>query len=97
MNKIAKKQLKRIKLYGYLEDHTRAKTHEAKLVAYFSDAERKQIKVAIIDKETIAVATRRGQSRLKKHKSLNYYLDVINGIKVQVSLKKLVGEVRYWA
>lgn len=97
MNKIAKKQLKRIKLYGYLEDHTRAKTHEAKLVAYFSDAERKQIKTYVINKEIIIVNTRKSQSRLKKHKSLNYYLGVINGIKVQVSLKKLVGEVRYWA
>ena len=34
---------------------------------------------------------------LPKHKTLNIYTGICNGIKVHVSLKKMVGELRYWA
>ena len=44
--------------------------------------------------------TPKGIYPLAKHNTLNYWVPMTtraNGFKIQVSIKKLVGELRYWA
>ena len=40
--------------------------------------------------------TQKAMYKLIKHAKLNIYTSTCNGHKVQVSLKKVVGELRYW-
>ena len=48
--------------------------------------------------DTIFIETSKsGRNTLKRHLTQNYYHGTLNGVKVQVSLKKLVGTVRWWA
>lgn len=67
-------------------------------VVYFSDIKGNVTitKDFLGGKEAIALTTKRQTYVLYKHASLNIYTGVANGHKVHVSLKKLVGEVRYW-
>jgi hypothetical protein len=46
--------------------------------------------------EVVKVVTPKGVHELKKHATQNYFHGTLNGHKVQVSLKKVVGELRYW-
>jgi hypothetical protein len=48
--------------------------------------------------DTVFISTSKsGKNLLKRHLTNNYFYGTLNGIKVQVSLKKLVGTVRWWA
>ena len=40
--------------------------------------------------------TQKAMYKLIKHTKLNIYTGTCNGYKIQVSLKKVVGELRYW-
>lgn len=44
----------------------------------------------------VTLVTPKGSYPLTKHGSLNIYSGICNGHKVHVSLKKVVGEVRFW-
>ena len=46
---------------------------------------------------SVNVTTERGSYELLKHPTLNIYVGECMGYKVHVSLKKEVGELRYWA
>ena len=46
--------------------------------------------------KAVKMVTGKATYYLAKHPSQNYYFATCNGHKVQISLKKIVGEVRYW-
>lgn len=46
--------------------------------------------------DEIRLTTSKAKHVLKKHPTQNYYQAVCNGYKVQVSLQKVKGELRYW-
>jgi len=46
--------------------------------------------------ETIRLVTTKGSYILKHHPSLNVFMGELNGHKVHVSLKKVVGQLTYW-
>jgi hypothetical protein len=64
-------------------------------VAYFFNSQR-QVLVFHSDDGRLQVVTRKGRYFLQKHASQNIYLGKCGGHKVHVSLKKVVGEMRYW-
>ena len=43
------------------------------------------------------LTTPKGEYTLTKHANLNIYQGVINGVKVRLTLKKVVGTLTYWA
>ncbi len=49
------------------------------------------------DTEFWKLVTNTGEYVLRKHIANNYWFGTCAGIKVQVSLKRMVGELRYWA
>lgn len=46
--------------------------------------------------DRVTLKTTKGEYLLMKHVTMNYYHGVCAGIKVQISLKKQVGEIRAW-
>jgi hypothetical protein len=48
------------------------------------------------NKSQIKLTTRKGSYILNKHSTMNYFWGTCAGVKVQVSLKTLVGEIRSW-
>ena len=93
------KQLHTMKLIGCLDDGSTAKTHQADDVADFCTQYGKHTVVQLKNSECpdfIKLTTDKGEYRLPKHETQNYYHGVCNGTKVQVSLKKVVGELRAW-
>lgn len=52
--------------------------------------------VAVTGESTVTLTTRKGKYILPKHATMNFYHGICAGIKVQVSLKKQVGEIRSW-
>lgn len=75
-----------------------AKTHESGSVFVFISADKAfQIILPVDDDKTyVTLHTVNGRYRLKKHPTLNIYTGVCNGHHVHLSLKKVVGELRYW-
>ena len=95
------KKLHAIKLKGILYDcTTEARTDQAESVTSFmnKDAGIKVIGTNNDDVKGVWVITPKqpGGYPLDKHPTQNYYYGVCNGIKVQISLKKIVGELRAW-
>ena len=94
-------RLVQVQLVGIVEsdtdDHV-ATAQEASDVTYFTDPKKKLGVYKVNNKLTpcISLHTAKGNYELEKHPTLNYYHGVCNGVKVQVSLKKIVGELRYW-
>lgn len=89
---------KRVQLIGVLESGTAAKTHQADDVVRYESADGK-IKIRHAtpdDKNTLFLETLKGTYVLKKHEVHNNYLGICGGIKVHVSLKRIIGELRYW-
>lgn len=97
------KSLHTVTLTGRLADTSVAKTQQAKDVKYFSSANGlvkvvRMKNIAKASKERIRLHTKNGIYTLYKHSSQNYYAGTTpTGIKLQVTLKKIVGELRYWA
>ena len=48
------------------------------------------------DNSFVTLITPKGSYTLKKHQSLNLFQGNCEGHKVHVSLKKIVGEIRFW-
>lgn len=46
--------------------------------------------------DKVTLVTLKGEYVLMRHNKLNFYHGICAGIKVQVSLKKQVGEIRAW-
>ena len=46
--------------------------------------------------DRVILKTTKGEYTLMKHVTMNYYHGECAGVKVQVSLKKQVGEIRAW-
>jgi len=44
----------------------------------------------------LTLITPKGSYPLKRHTQLNIFQGTCDGVKVHVSLKKIVGELRYW-
>lgn len=57
--------------------------------------DRQKVSVIQLDEQTIELKTLKGVYRLRKHPSLNYFVSVCNETRVQVTLKKMVGVVRF--
>ena len=85
-----------IKVSGYLKTGIKAETHNASKVNHFKNADN-TIVIHVKPNDTILLSTKENLYVLKKHDSLNIYKGVCNGVKVQVSLKKIVGKLIYWA
>lgn len=66
----------------------------AKDAVSFTDA-RNYFRV-VINESSVTVTTPKGVYKLEKHPTLNIYMGVCAGVKTHVSLKKIVGEIRYW-
>ena len=49
-----------------------------------------------VSKDSLQLSTPKGSYTLLKHPTLNIYQGTCNGRKVRVSLKKIVGELRFW-
>lgn len=96
-----KKQVK-IPLYGILDDLSAAKTHQAAdVVEFHGDGPTKgtkgYFKVAKPFGDVVAVETPRGTYHLRFNTASGIFMGEVNGVKVHVSLKKIVGELIYWA
>ena len=99
------KQLHVVKLAGVVAGKTRkldriAKTSDAAKVWYFGGKlQGCQFKVYFKKgKLMLKTSQMRGGMTLTKHATQNYwYGNTPAGNKVQVSLKKIVGEIRWWA
>ncbi len=48
-------------------------------------------------KKCYRMVTNKGEFLLDEHSTNNYWFATCSGIKVQVSLKKMIGELRYWS
>ena len=46
--------------------------------------------------EWVSLHTPKGTYTLGKHETLNYYRAECNGVKVQCTLRKMIGTLRYW-
>ena len=98
------KAKKELKLVGICENGLVAKTHEAGDVVAFVDAQpdveypgrSSKIKV-ILTEDHVEITTSKGVYKLPKHPSQNIYIGKCGAAKVHVSLKKVVGTVRWWA
>lgn len=66
----------------------------AKDVVSFTDA-KNYFKVTL-NVSSVTVTTPKGVYQLEKHPTLNIYQGKCAGVKTHVSLKKVVGEIRYW-
>ena len=96
-----KKQVK-IPLYGILDDLSVAKTHQAADVVEFHGdnpikGTKGYFKVTKPFDDVVTVETPRGTYHLKFNKGAGIYTGEAKGLKVHVSLKKIVGELIYWA
>lgn len=45
----------------------------------------------------VNIVTHKGNYMLRKHPAANYYYGTLNGVKVQITVRKIVAELRYWA
>jgi hypothetical protein len=90
---------KRIKLIGTLEDGTVAKTRQAKEVVMFVSRDRKyKVSYAVShNKDSLFLETPNDNYILGKHYMHNYYWGECKGIKVHVTLKKVIGEIQHWS
>lgn len=52
--------------------------------------------ITVLSKTALKLVTMKGVHTLKKHATQNYFHNELNGHKVQVSLKAISGELRYW-
>lgn len=46
---------------------------------------------------TLLLTTPKGEYKLVKHPTQNYWLCTANSVKVQITLKKIVAYLRFWA
>ena len=90
------KSLQRVKLHGVLANNKPAKTSDAKSVVGFASVNGK-ITIDGVSPLYLMLHTGKSNRTLTKHATQNYYFAYIGGFKVQVSLKKVVAELRYWA
>ena len=79
-------------LIGYRANHT--PTLLGKEVFCFATLDKKMV-VSRRDEDLVLV-TKKGRYTLKKHASLNLYQGQCDGIKVHVSLKKIIGKLVAW-
>ena len=66
----------------------------SKDVRSFTDA--KQYFKVTLNADSITITTPKGVYNLSKHPTLNIYNGVCSGHKVNVSIKKIAGEIRFW-
>jgi len=88
--------MKRYPLVGFKSALVPARV--ASEVTFFEDAPSNGVFRIELDKDPscIHLHTKKDSYQLAKHSQLNIYMGVCNGHKVHVSLKKVVGELRYW-
>ena len=92
-----KKQQHSIKLYGYIDHVTKAKTHNAdKVVLFRNDINSIRIKRTDEESDNLTMFTHKGSYLLVPHPNQNIYTAIINGVKVHFSKRKIVGELRFW-
>lgn len=95
------KSLHKVALKGLVGSTSNiAKTSDASKVYIFT-SENNLITIERFDHahgdRRIRVKTKNGSHILEKHAKLNYYHCVANGVKIQVTMRKIVAELRYWA
>lgn len=90
-----------VKLTGMLENGVKAKTQQAKEVCVFTGIDTRvgNVTVNVTNPEKPVLITKAGGFPLKKHTSQNYWVieDKKCPRKVHVILKKITGEIIYWA
>lgn len=91
----SKKEICQVKLVGRLKDGSIAKTHQAKDVVGFSD-KANNIKCWPGEPGQYNIATAKGRYVLEAD-AKSVYRGTLNGVKVQLNVKKVVGLLTYWA
>jgi hypothetical protein len=84
--------MRRIALVGVNAIGEKQRTSAA--VAKFAD-ELDRMSITVHN-NSLKMITLKGTHYLKKHSTENYFQGKCNGRVVHISLKKIVGEVRYW-
>ena len=93
----SKKEIHQVKLVGRLKDGSAAKTHQAKDVVGFSD-KANDFKCWPGKSGQYNLATALGRYVLEADANANsVYRGILNGVKVQLNVKKVVGLLTYWA
>ncbi len=93
--------MKRIKLIAVDSTGTPVKSHNCGSAVKFVDANdyfsitKVNDKLRVITPQ-LQIITPKDTYYLTKHASLDIYQGILKGHKVHVSLKKIVGELRYW-
>lgn len=100
-NKISGEQMSKpiaLPLVAMTTNNTIAKPQEANDVYCFVSKDRNVIIYfpSSDDESHIILKTLNGYYKLNKHPTMNIYTGACKGHSVHVSLKKIVGELRYW-
>ena len=95
------KQQVNVKLTGMVKTGIQAKTHQAKEVKFFEGTDEKIGTVFIDMRDAFfpKLITKKATYALKQHESMNYMVPSkeIPGVKIHVCLKKVTGQLSYWA
>lgn len=91
----SKKEICQVKLVGRLKDGSAAKTHQADQVVGFSD-KANDFKCWPGKPGQYNLATALGRYVLEADAN-SVYRGTLNGVKVQLNVKKVVGLLTYWA
>ena len=84
-----------LKLHGIMANGHDAKTSDANLVTAFVTDDRKYS--VVIRDDRAFLRTAKGNYQLTKHPVANRYQGVVNGIKMHITTKAIVGQIIYWA
>lgn len=87
--------MERRKLVGIKLDNTKARIG-TEVSEFISDTNYFSITYMSMDSSLIELTTPEATYILKKHASQNYFHGELNGHKVQVTLRAISGEVRWW-
>lgn len=91
------KQQYNLKMYGYISEHAKAKTSDAKRVRFFQDDD-KQFCVVPKSDGSVCVMHNKTAFKLYPHKTIeNLFTGEHNGTKYHFTKKKIVGKIVYWA
>ena len=85
--------MKRYDLAGITATHQSARIAN-EVIGFIGHNE--YFRIHAVSKDSLQLSTPKGSYTLLKHATLNIYKGTCNGRKVQLSLKKIVGELRFW-
>lgn len=92
------KKLHKVQLVGMDKSGNVVKSSDADKVVRFVGGKEGYFEVTLCDNLLgVEVVTPKGRYHVPINSALNIFQGVLKGTKVHISLKKIVGELRYWA